>query len=140
MSLMQARRQEDLKYPSSTQLLKSSNDLGWSTLFAELRSHSRYEGPGAAASADAKIGIVVRGSDEGLATCKVAENLASSSRCCVSIGSRISSVSACACASRAASISDDVSTSMRPAAVGPIISDSTDRPIWWMTSSCTPQD
>ena len=48
-------------------------------------------------------------------------------------------VSACACASRAASISDDVSTSMRPAAVGPIISDSTDRPIWLMTSSCTPQ-
>jgi hypothetical protein len=97
--LMQAHRLGD--HPTSTQLLKSSNDLGWSTLFAELRSHSRYEGPGAAASADAKIGIVVRGSDEGLATCKVAENLASSSRCCVSIGSRISSVSACACASRA---------------------------------------
>jgi hypothetical protein len=40
MSLMQAQRQEYLKYPAST-LLKSSNDLGWSTLTAELRSHSR---------------------------------------------------------------------------------------------------
>jgi AraC family transcriptional regulator len=67
MSLMQAQRQEGLKYPTSTQLLKSSNDLGWSTLFAELRSHSRYEGPGAAAPVDAKVGIV-----EGLLTCKVA--------------------------------------------------------------------
>jgi hypothetical protein len=38
-------------------------------------------------------------------------NLTSSSRCGVSIGSRMSSVSACACASRAASSSDDVSTS-----------------------------
>jgi hypothetical protein len=38
MSLMQAQRQEDLKYPRAT-LLKSSNDLGWSTLFADLRSH-----------------------------------------------------------------------------------------------------
>ena len=28
MSLMQAQRQEDLKYPKST-LLKSSKDLGW---------------------------------------------------------------------------------------------------------------
>jgi hypothetical protein len=41
MSLMQAQRQEYLKYPAST-LLKSSNDLGWSTLTAELRSHSAY--------------------------------------------------------------------------------------------------
>ena len=72
MSLMQARRQEDLKYPSSTQLLKSSNDLGWSTLTAELRSHSRYEGPGAAAPADAEVGIIVRGSDQGLLTYKLA--------------------------------------------------------------------
>ncbi len=39
-----------------------------------------------------------------------------------------------------ASISDDVSTSMRPTAVGLIVSDSTDRPIWLMTSSCTPQE
>jgi AraC family transcriptional regulator len=72
MSLMQAQRQEDLKYPSSTQLLKSSNGLGWSTLIAKLHSHSRYEGPGAAAPADAEVGIVVRGSDEGLLAYKSA--------------------------------------------------------------------
>lgn len=60
---MQANRREDLKYPNS-ELLRSSNDLGWSTLFAELRSHSRYEGPGAPAPADADVGILVRGSGE----------------------------------------------------------------------------
>ena len=70
MSLMQVQRQEDLKYPNST-LLKSSNDLGWSTLLAELRSHSRYEGPGAAPPANAEVGIAVRGSDEGFVTSKV---------------------------------------------------------------------
>ena len=70
MSLMQAQRQGE-KYPNST-LLKSSKDLGWSTLLAELRSHSRYEGPGAAASTDADVGVVVRGSDEGLLTFKFA--------------------------------------------------------------------
>jgi AraC family transcriptional regulator len=69
MSLMQAQRHENLKYPTST-LLKSSNDLGWSTLFAELRSHSHSEAPGPVAP-HAKISIVVRGSDEGLVTCKV---------------------------------------------------------------------
>jgi AraC family transcriptional regulator len=69
MSLMQAQRQGE-KYPKST-LLKSSNDLGWSTLFAELRSHSRYEGPGGAPPPDTDVGIVVRGSDEGLVTYKV---------------------------------------------------------------------
>jgi AraC family transcriptional regulator len=67
MSLMQAQRQGDLKYPAST-LLKSSNDLGWSMLTAELCSHGRYEGPGAAAPADAEVGIIVRGSDQGLLT------------------------------------------------------------------------
>jgi AraC family transcriptional regulator len=65
-----AQRQEDPKYPSSTQLLKSSNDLGWSALIGELRSHSRYEGPGAAAPADVEVGIVIRGSDHGLLTYK----------------------------------------------------------------------
>jgi AraC family transcriptional regulator len=69
MSLMQAQRQKDLKYLNST-LLKSSKDLGWS-LIAELRSHSRYEGTGAAAPPDAEVGIIVRGSDEGLTACKV---------------------------------------------------------------------
>jgi hypothetical protein len=41
-------RQEDLKCPKlhAVELLKSSNGLGWSTPFADLRSHSRYEGPG----------------------------------------------------------------------------------------------
>ena len=69
MSLMLARRQEDLKYLTST-LLKSSNDLGWSTLFAELRSYSQREGPGLV-EPHAKISITVRGSDEGLVRCKV---------------------------------------------------------------------
>jgi AraC family transcriptional regulator len=46
--------------------------LGWSTLFADLRSHSRCEGPGTAAPPDVEVGIVVRGTDEGLVTCKVA--------------------------------------------------------------------
>jgi AraC family transcriptional regulator len=70
MSLMQAQRPGE-RYPSST-LLKSSKDLGWSTLLAELHSHSRYEGPGAAAPTDAEVGVVVRGSDEGLLTYKFA--------------------------------------------------------------------
>jgi AraC family transcriptional regulator len=69
MNFMQAQRQEDLRYPKTT-LLKSSKDLGWSTLLAELHSHSRYEGPGAAAPTDAEVGIIVRGSDEGLLTYK----------------------------------------------------------------------
>jgi AraC family transcriptional regulator len=71
MSGMQAQRQEDLKYPK-TRLLKSSNDWGWSTLTAELRSHCPYEGTGAAAPADAEVGIRVRGSDQGLLTYKFA--------------------------------------------------------------------
>ncbi len=66
MSLMQAQMHRDLKYPKSTHVLKSSNDLGWSTLVADLRSHGHYEGPGAAAPAEAEVGIIVRGSDEGL--------------------------------------------------------------------------
>jgi AraC family transcriptional regulator len=71
MSLLQAQRPEDLKYPKST-LLKSSNDLGRSTLFAELRSHSnRCEGLGWPVAPHVQIGIPVRGSDEGLVTCKV---------------------------------------------------------------------
>jgi AraC family transcriptional regulator len=67
---MQAQRREDPEYPKST-LLKSSNDLGWSTLFADLRSHSRYEGPGGFPPPDAEVGIVVRGSDEGFVRYKV---------------------------------------------------------------------
>jgi len=71
MSILQAQRREDLKHPSST-LLKSSIDLGWSFLSAELRTHRHYEGPGAAAPPDVHVGIVVRGSDEGLLALKFA--------------------------------------------------------------------
>src|SRR5947209_16314563 len=70
MSLMQAQKQGELKHPSST-LLKSSDDLGWAALSAELRSYGRSEGLGPVAP-HAKISIAVRGSDEGLVTCKIA--------------------------------------------------------------------
>jgi AraC family transcriptional regulator len=71
MSILQSRRQGDPSYP--TTLLKSSDDLGWSTLLAELRSYSscRCEAPGFVAP-HARIGIPVRGSDQGLVTCKFA--------------------------------------------------------------------
>ena len=61
MTHMQAQRQGELKYPTST-LLKSSNNLGWSTLFAELRSHTRREGPGTAAP-HTEVAIAVRSCD-----------------------------------------------------------------------------
>jgi hypothetical protein len=67
---MEGQRQGELKYPTST-LLRSSNNLGWSTLFAELRSHGSCEGSGAAGP-DVEVAIAVRGSDDGLVTCKVA--------------------------------------------------------------------
>jgi AraC family transcriptional regulator len=69
MSLVQAQRRGGAKYPTST-LLKSSHDLGWSTLFAELRSYSQRDGPGPVAP-HAKISITVRGSEEGVVRCKV---------------------------------------------------------------------
>jgi AraC family transcriptional regulator len=69
MSILQSRRQGDPSYP--TTLLKSSNDLGWSTLLAELRSCSSCEAPGSVAP-HARIVIPVRGSDQGLFTCKLA--------------------------------------------------------------------
>jgi AraC family transcriptional regulator len=68
MSLVQAQRR-GAEYSTST-LLKSSHDLGWSTLFAELRSYGQRDGPGPVAP-HAKISITVRGSDNGLVTCKV---------------------------------------------------------------------
>jgi AraC family transcriptional regulator len=68
MSLMQAQRQRDLKYQAST-LLNSSRDLGWSTMFAELRSHGPYEQPGTAGP-HLEIALAVRGSDEGLVATK----------------------------------------------------------------------
>ena len=73
MSLLQAQRQRDLKYPTST-LLKSSGDLGWSTMFAELRSHGPYEQPGTAGP-HLEIALAVRGSDEGLVATKFAGTL-----------------------------------------------------------------
>ncbi len=69
MSILQSRRQGDPSYP--TTLLNSSNDLGWSTLLAELRSWSSCEAPGSVAP-HARIVIPVRGSDQGLFTCKLA--------------------------------------------------------------------
>jgi AraC family transcriptional regulator len=69
MSILQSRRREDLKYPIST-LLKSSNDLGWANLLAELRSYSRSDGPGPIAP-HARVCIAVRGSHEGVVTCKI---------------------------------------------------------------------
>jgi hypothetical protein len=45
MSLMQAQRQGDPEYPKST-LLKSSHDLGWSALIADLCSQAATKGPG----------------------------------------------------------------------------------------------
>jgi AraC family transcriptional regulator len=87
MSILQTRRQGDPSYPTTllkssnglgwrdpscpTTLLKSSNDLGWANLFAELRSFSSCEAPGSVAP-HARIGIPVRGSDQGLVTCKLA--------------------------------------------------------------------
>ena len=69
MSHEQVPRPGDPKYPTSM-LLKSSNDLSWANLFAELRSYSRSEGPGPV-TLHAKISIVVRSSHEGIVTCKV---------------------------------------------------------------------
>jgi AraC family transcriptional regulator len=73
MSLMQAQKQRDLKYQAST-LLNSSRDLGWSTMFAELRSHGPYEQPGTAGP-HLEIALAVRGSDEGLVATKFAGTL-----------------------------------------------------------------
>ena len=60
-----------MKYPGAS-LLKSSIDLGWSFLSAELYSHRPYKGPGVAASPDAEVSVVVRGSDKGLLTYRFA--------------------------------------------------------------------
>ena len=56
-------------------LLKSSNDLGWSNLFVELRSHGRSEGPGTAPP-HPEVALTVRGTDEGDVTCKIDGKLA----------------------------------------------------------------
>ena len=70
---MQAQKQRDLKYQAST-LLNSSRDLGWSTMFAELRSHGPYEQPGTAGP-HLEIALAVRGSDEELVATKFAGTL-----------------------------------------------------------------
>jgi AraC family transcriptional regulator len=56
--------------------LKSSIELGWSTLLAELRSYHHSEGSGPAAP-EAKIAIVLGGSREGVATYKIGKNFQS---------------------------------------------------------------
>ncbi|OLB75697.1 MAG: hypothetical protein AUI16_10860 [Alphaproteobacteria bacterium 13_2_20CM_2_64_7] len=45
--------------------------MGWSTMFAELRSHGPYEQPGTAGP-HLEIALAVRGSDEGLVATKFA--------------------------------------------------------------------
>ncbi len=67
MSLMQGGFQN---FPTTT-LLKTSHDLGWSTLFADLRSFGPGNGPVPAAP-HTKISIILRGPDEGVAALKVA--------------------------------------------------------------------
>jgi AraC family transcriptional regulator len=70
MSRDNVPRPDSPKPPAST-LLKSSSDLGWSTLFAELcLYHGRREGPGPV-TPHAKISITVRGPDCGIVACKV---------------------------------------------------------------------
>lgn len=70
MSHDEALRYDDPKYADSL-VLKSSKDSGWSTLFAELRSHRRSDGPGSAAP-HVEVAIMVRGFNEGRVSCKVA--------------------------------------------------------------------
>ena len=64
--------QGDLKYPAST-LLKSSDDLGWSTISVDLRAHRSCQGPGALGS-NVEVAIAVSGSDDGDVACKVDGN------------------------------------------------------------------
>jgi AraC family transcriptional regulator len=59
---MQTQRQEDRRYET----LKSSSELGWSTLLAELRSYFRGEGIGPVAPR-AQIMIALGASDKGIA-------------------------------------------------------------------------
>jgi AraC family transcriptional regulator len=72
MNLIQRQRQRDPNH-STPALLKSSNDLGWSTLFVELCSYGPREGC-APITPHAEISIMFRGSDEGVVTCRVGES------------------------------------------------------------------
>jgi len=69
MSQRQVQRRDDRVYPTSM-LLNSSKDMGWSALFAEVRSHGRSEGPGSAAL-HAEVALTMRGVSEGQVACKV---------------------------------------------------------------------
>ncbi|MCP3413873.1 AraC family transcriptional regulator [Bradyrhizobium brasilense] len=68
---MQGQTQGNLKYPEST-LLKSSDGLGWSTISADLRTHRSWQGQPTALASHVEVTVAVRGSDEAVATCKVA--------------------------------------------------------------------
>jgi AraC family transcriptional regulator len=67
MSRSQAQKQGDY---STSNLFTSSDQLGWSTLFAELRTHSRREGPGTAAPLS-EVAIALRSSAEMHVTSKI---------------------------------------------------------------------
>lgn len=69
MSREHVQRQGDPTYPTSM-LLNSSKDMGWSTLFVELRSHGRSEGPGSTAL-HAEVALTMHGVSEGQVACKV---------------------------------------------------------------------
>jgi AraC family transcriptional regulator len=66
---IQGQNHGNLKYPGST-LLRSSEAMGWSNLFADFRSHRSGEG-GGALGPHVEISMIVRGAPEGLVTCKV---------------------------------------------------------------------
>ncbi|MES5484352.1 AraC family transcriptional regulator [Bradyrhizobium sp. INPA03-11B] len=68
---MQGQTQGNLKYPGST-LIKSSDGLGWSTISADLRTHRSWQGQPTAVAAHVEVTVAVCGSDDGVATCKVA--------------------------------------------------------------------
>jgi AraC family transcriptional regulator len=63
---MQAEGQESPQYAT----VKSSAELGWSTLLAELRPYARSEGSGPV-TPTAKIALVLGGSRKGIATYKI---------------------------------------------------------------------
>jgi AraC family transcriptional regulator len=65
----QTQWSEEVSDLCASTLLKSSKDLGWATLSAELRAHSRGEGP-ASVAPHAQAVVIVRGSDEGLVASK----------------------------------------------------------------------
>jgi AraC family transcriptional regulator len=69
MNQVHVERKGGPSYPTSM-LLSSSRNLGWSTLFAELRTHLQSDGPGTAAL-HAEIAITVCGASEGQVACKV---------------------------------------------------------------------